>query len=102
MPPTLLIFIEGPGGSRLLEGGWQAWPRTLCPSGAVFFSHSSPIQHLGQRPRGLWMWENSVGIEEWKKPCAQRTHWCQGIPLPTSRDLCLERSMTFAGRDSVC
>lgn len=42
MPPTLLIFIVGPGGSRPLEEGWQARLRTLCPPGAVFFSHSPP------------------------------------------------------------
>lgn len=50
MPPTLLIFIVGPGGSRPLEGGWQARLRTLCPSGAVFFSHSPPSNTWARDP----------------------------------------------------
>lgn len=64
----LLIFIVGPGGSRLLEGGWQARLRTLCPSAAVFFSHSSPIHTWARDPeahgsgRTVWALRNGRAL----------------------------------------
>lgn len=64
MPPTLLIFIVGPGGSRPLEGGWQARLRTLCPSGLC----SSPSNTWARDPeargcgRTVWALRNGRAL----------------------------------------
>lgn len=88
----LLIFIVGPGGSHPLEGGWQAWLRTLCPSEAVSSSHSPPSHHLGQGPRGLWDVAEQGGRRGMEELVPRGPAWCQGIPTPTSRDLSPERA----------
>lgn len=91
MPPTLLMFIVGPGGSHSLEEGWEARLRTLCASGTVSSSHSPPSHTWARDPDAQRTWESRMGTEEWKSLGAQRTAWCQGIPTPTSRDLSPER-----------
>lgn len=97
MPPALLIFIVGPGGPRPLKGYWQTRPRTLFEG--LFSSPTTPlIQHLGQGPRGPWMWENRVNG---RALVPRGPTWCQWILTTTSRDLSPERSMRLAGRDGV-
>lgn len=59
----LLIFIMGPGGSHLLEGGWQARLRTLrTPRGCALLLPSKTTPGPGtQRPMDV---ESRVGTEE--------------------------------------
>lgn len=97
MPPTLLIFIVGPGGSRPLEGGWQARLRTLCPSGAVFFSHSPPSNTWARDPeargcgRTVWALRNGRALVPRgptgrvpRDPCANK----QGLVSREKDDIC--------------
>lgn len=98
----LLIFVVGPGGSHPLEGGWQAWLRTLRPSGAVLFSRSLQPA-LGPGTQGHMDVDDRVGTEERKSPCAQRT--CL-VPrdgfLPQQAGTCRrERCMRFAGQGGI-
>ncbi|CAM9304163.1 unnamed protein product [Rangifer tarandus platyrhynchus] len=72
MPPTLLIFIRGPGGSHPLKEGCRARLGTLCPSGVISSAHSplGPRRPTGHGGAG-WALRNGRALVSEDLPAAE-------------------------------
>lgn len=80
----LLIFIVGPGGSHLLEGGWRARRSSLRPWGCALLRPLQPVP--GQGPSGPWTWTAGWAPRNGRTLAPRGPVWWQGMdPCPNEQ-----------------